>query len=292
MYCKGGIVSLIYGCGGIRAVLTLNIPKMNTSEEDFQPPDFASCSIESLLIIPLQYIFRETQSGKFIFSKSEVSTILRVSMLASEMDAILSLTYDALDRSQKCKSYRKYIEEANKKDGQQYMDSTAISLRALLPIIHVHSKTAEEALAHVTCPSFGITRILNELKDCASDLIRYTEMNYAMADQLDDASSLALDKRAIAEIEEAVVERIEGLCDLTTTSGASKANQKQKEEFIAMADLCESLFPKRQQQQQQQQHIGVAAAAAASSILSPPRHTESQMYAAEALAGLGIGNLK
>ena len=70
----------------------------NDSVHDDFHPNFASCSVEQLLSIPVQYIFQKTQSGKYIFSKSEVSTLLRVSMLASELDAILSLTYDALDR--------------------------------------------------------------------------------------------------------------------------------------------------------------------------------------------------
>ncbi len=57
--------------------------------------NLASCSVESLLSVPLNFIFRETQTGDrgsggtsaasgnhvgFIFSKSECATLLRVSM--------------------------------------------------------------------------------------------------------------------------------------------------------------------------------------------------------------------
>jgi hypothetical protein len=64
-------------------------------------PNLASLSVESLLSVPLRYIFRETQTcdrggggsngtassgnhaASFIFSKSECATLLRVSMAST-----------------------------------------------------------------------------------------------------------------------------------------------------------------------------------------------------------------
>jgi hypothetical protein len=144
------------------------------SNDDFHP-NFSSCSVEQLLSIPIQYIFQTTaSSGKYIFSKSEVSTLLRVSMLASELDAILSLTYDALDRSHKCKTYRKYIEEANKHPKSSNNYARGVSLRALLPILCVHLETADDALKHATSDSFGVTRILGELQSLSADLEKFS----------------------------------------------------------------------------------------------------------------------
>ena len=147
------------------------------SNDDFHP-NFASCSVEQLLSIPIQYIFQKTQSGKYIFSKSEVSTLLRVSMLASELDAILSLAYDALDRSHKCKTYQKYIEVANKhpKSSNDYI--RGVSLRALLPVLSIHLETADDAIKHATSDSFGVTRILGELQSLSADLEKFSAMNY------------------------------------------------------------------------------------------------------------------
>jgi len=55
-------------------------------------PTLTSCSVESLLSIPLQFIFRETTGNgngttarnhrSFIFSKNECATLLRVNMVS------------------------------------------------------------------------------------------------------------------------------------------------------------------------------------------------------------------
>ena len=193
--------------------------------------------------------------------------------LSSELDATLSLAYDALDRSQKCKAYQNYIKQVNNQP-------RGVLLRALLPILSVHSQTAEEALNHVTDESFGISRILNELEACANDLSKFSEQNHTLADQLDcyiapgQNNSLSNEKRAIAEIEEAVVERIENLSVLTT---GSSADDKQKDDegghFTAMSDLCQSLFTKEQTE-------------ATSAQLSANDYSESQMLAADVLSHL------
>lgn len=266
-------------------------------------PDFSSCSVESLLNVPMQFIFRETKTGdrgrrgnarsnqkNFIFSKSEVSTLLRVSMLSSELDAILSLVSDALDRSQKCTTYRKYIEQVNKESASR--NARGILLRALLPILNVHSDTAELALNHATCETFGISRILNELEECANDLGKFGEQNHNMADQLDcynmapgQQNILSNEKRAIAEIEEAIVERIQNLNVLAMGSSAEETRDNEDSPtinafdganaFTSMSDLCEILFTKH--------HL--------STNIAPPRQpvakgqfSESQMNAAEALS--------
>ena len=63
---------------------------MSEKSKDIRHPHLASWSVESLLSVPLQFIFRETQSGErgggnshtsCLFSKSEVSTLLRVTMV-------------------------------------------------------------------------------------------------------------------------------------------------------------------------------------------------------------------
>jgi len=235
----------------------------------------------------MRYIFEETRTcdransinqKSFIFSKGEVSTLLRVSMLSSELDALLSLAYDALDRSQKCKTYHKYIEEANKYPATR--TARGIMLRALLPILAVHSETAEVALNHTTCETFGISRVLNELESCATDLGKFAEQNHTMADQLDcymeagQNNILSNEKRAIAEIEEAVVERIENLSVLAVVTSAdpnqvadTNTSNGRGNSVTAISDLCESLFPR--------EHTEPST--------TVEKATESQMFAAEAL---------
>lgn len=86
-------------------------------------------------------------------------------MLASEMDVILSLVFEALDRSKKCKVYRQLIESGH---GNLY-------LRALLPLLDVHAETAANALNQVTSESFGIHQILMSLDACAVELKKFSE---------------------------------------------------------------------------------------------------------------------
>jgi hypothetical protein len=155
----------------------------------------------------------------------------------------------------------------------------------------VHIDTAEEALSHATCESFGISRILNELETCANDLGKFAEQNHTLADQLENFmapgmnNSLSGEKRAIAEIEEAVVKAIDNLKFLSTYS--SDANVLNEEapltiidngdnSFIAISDLCERLFSHQ-----------------TPSYALPPstdqnRYSESQLTAAQALQGLFV----
>ena len=199
---------------------------------------------------------------------------------------MLFLVYDALDRSQKCKAYCKYIEEVSNSSSAR--NGTGDLLRAVLPILHVHSETTEVALAHATSESFGINRILNELENCADDLRKFAEQNHTLADQLDcymapgQNKVLSNEKRAIADIEDAVVDRIEELTLLAFGSTRETLQNKETSasenegSLAAMSDLCEVLFTKQQTE------------TSLSSILQPQSvgnrsFTESQMFAAEAL---------
>ena len=151
--------------------------------------------------------------------------------LSADLDAMLFLVYDALDRSQKCKAYCKYIEEVRNLSSAR--SGTGDLLRAVLPILHVHSETTEVALAHATSESFGINRVLNELEICAGDLRKFAEQNHTLADQLDcymapgQNNVLSNEKKAIAEIEDAVVDRIE---ELTLLALGSTRETLQNEE--------------------------------------------------------------
>lgn len=194
--------------------------------------------------------------------------------------------YEALNRSQQCKAHRRRIEDAN-----QELSSDSVKgalFRAMLPVLDVHLETAEDALTHATCESFGIIRILNELESCANDLGKFAEQNHTLADQLDHFmasgmnNNLAGDKRAIAEIEEVVVQTIENLKFLSTCKGSNSVHDtgapafNEESSYTLMSDLCESLFP------QQAHSLNNAPPCS----MEKTRYSESQMVAAEALQGL------
>ncbi len=264
---------------------------------------------DALLSVPIEFIFREilqtqllpggvgnqrTNQRTFLFSKSEVTALLRVSMLASELTSTLVLVYDALDRVRKGDVYRNEIIE-----GARHNNNTenGYYLRALLPIIDIHSKTANEALTNVTSDTtFGISRILQELEDCAIELSKFSETNFNMADQLDwtmtagQCSVLSREKRAIAEIEEAVVARITCLKEMaiggatseeevgkaTTTNDViidSTSSNDEHDHFIPMRDLCHQIFKRNDKTE-------------VNLNTSSSEHSQSQITAAEAMTSL------
>lgn len=182
----------------------------------------------------------------------------------------------------------------------------------MLPILHVHLETSNAALSHVTDENFGIPRILNELRECANDLQKFAEQNHTLADQLDNYGQnhiLSIEKRAIAEIEDAIVERIEELNLLSSSleSPTTKQNQNNTKEeglsqssrrssqsrsrkcqstvlseneessiHMSMSDLCGVLF-------HEQQLDPSSAEMSHPMIAGKVEFTESQMNAAEAL---------
>jgi hypothetical protein len=270
---------------------------------------------EALLSVPIEIIFREilqtqimsggkrTNQRTFLFSKSEVTTLLRVSMLASELTTTMTMVYEGLDRVRKGKMYRQDVIEATDNSNNT---TNNMYLRALLPIIEIHSETSQAAINNATSQTttFGnISRILQELDDCAIELSKFSETNFNMADQLDwtmttvggQCSILSKEKRAIAEIEEAVVARITHLKEMaignndsevettttndmirtTTSDDADSRDNHNNDLLIPMRDLCQKIF---QQNEKTECTLNNAS--------SSSEHSQSQITAAEAMASL------
>lgn len=278
----------------------------NNNAADIDDNSMATDDFEALLSVPVEVIFREimqtqTTAGKrtnqrtFLFSKSEVATLLRVTMLASELTTTIVMVYDALDRTRKGKIYRSAIEAATL--SSTHNTSSNVYLRALLPIIDIHSETSQIALNNITCETFGIHRIIQELDDCANELSKFSETNFNMADQLDwtmtgQSSILSKEKRAIAEIEDAVVSRIAHLKEMAIggengtvddktnnddmTDDATKSSSAYHHDlFIPMKDLCQRIF--KQKEEKSEHNLNKT---------SSSEHSQSQINAAEAMASL------
>ncbi|KAL7444305.1 hypothetical protein ACHAXM_009403 [Skeletonema potamos] len=277
----------------------------NKQQGDEDSITAATDDFEALLSVPIEIIFREimqtqiisggkrTNQRTFLFSKSEVTTLLRVSMLASELTTTMTLVYEALDRVRKGKMYRQDVNNYNRG-----------YLRALLPIIEIHSETSQVALDSVTSETFGISRILQELDDCAMELSKFAETNFNMADQLDwtmtvggQGSLLSKEKRSIAEIEEAVVERItylkvmaighsddeekeeidittNNIINASTSDEAASHNHNHNDLFTPMRDLCQKIFEQKEK------------TACNLNNSSSSEHSQSQIIAAEVMASL------
>ena len=282
---------------------TNSIPTMN---DDF----------EALLTVPIEIIFREimqtqiisggkrTNQRTFLFSKSEVTALLRVTMLASELTTTMTMVYEALDRVRKGDMYLNEITNMEAANTPHNHHPNNGYLRALLPIIAINSQTANDALTTVTSDThFSISRILQELDDCAIELSKFSETNFNMADQLDwtmtagQCSVLSREKRAIAEIEEAVVARITCLKemaigstgsgstdeenvettttnDMIETTESNDNNDEHDDRFIPMRDLCHKIF--KQQNEKTEYNLNTSSS----------EHSQSQITAAEAMTSL------
>lgn len=279
--------------------------KVKSSQIDVRMMEPMTDDFEALLSVPMDIIFREIMQTQiisggnranqrtFLFSKSEVTTLLRVSMLAAELSTTMIIVYEALDRARKGNMYRHAIIEANNNG----------SLRTLLPIIEVHLQTVEDALGSVTSSGAtlgSISRILEELDECAIELSKFSETNFNMADQLDwmttgQGSILSREKRAIAEIEEAVCERISQLKSLaidnsddkngehvgdtntkddnTDVTKSPENDDNRNRKVMSMKDLCCHIF---KQKEKVEYNLNTSSS----------EHSQSQITAAEVMTSL------
>ena len=315
----------------------------NLSKVMNDSPDFSSCSVEKLLAVPLEFIFRETRTAQnaavnptsrsslshsphhqnkspsnnqrnFLFSRSEISSLVRVSLLSSELDVLLGLVYKALDRSQKCQAYRQIIQTTHGNNSNE-----TVHFRALLPLIHVHAELTSEVVLNHASESFGISRILNELDACAMELGKFAEQNWNMAEQFDwammpgQSNILSSEKRAIAEIEEIIAERIQNLKGMTmgletsdALGGVGKMNEKTKSDafdqacnedtsFCYMESVCQRVFNQPSLFSSAEGSMPMNVASLEGDALNEENFNESQVSvtvqnAAEALHVLGSLN--
>ena len=293
----------------------------------------SSSSVEDLLSVPLDLILRElptphhasaatTATGaprrkakrRTLLSRSEATTLLRVTQLSIEQDVLVQLASDVLSNAHMCSTLRRRIEDScrvlyggDNNCGDNNSGSSASNagesvppvryprhLLALLPVLSVHADSiTDRTVRHVQAES---QRILTELAQCATTLRQCAEHNWTVSEHLlvdvggamgDGAggttagSNVGRDKESLAEIEEAVCDRIEGLIamavetDSTSNSGDSTSNNNAKSpagsrkrkrgaedasgaipqdvfdvsvdcasgEFVSMVELCCRLFP-------------------------------------------------
>ena len=262
---------------------------------------------------------RRRTRRRTLLSRSEAAALLRVTQLSIEQDALVRLAADVLANAHLCSTLRLRIEDScrvlygsrgdssnNASANNRSEESAPPPVRyprhllALLPILSVHADAiTDRTVRHVQAQS---QRILTELAQCAATLRQCAEHNWTVSEHLlvdvGDAamggarggggadgtaagSNVGRDKESLAEIEEAVCDRIEGLICMAVDTGSSSNNsggsdnaaagsptssRKRKRgaedargaipqdvfdvsvdyttgEFVSMAELCCRLFP-------------------------------------------------
>ena len=203
-------------------------------------------SVESLLSVPLEVVFREIGDGntqtaqsacqatrKPWLTRAEAQCLLRVSMLAHELDVLTRLSEDALARRQWGQSFcRKVLHTEPRKEKESAKVLVHPFLRPIVPILAVHDQFSSQGCLRYI--QMQLDRVVLGLRMCAGTLRNFSEQNFTYADNLLDALGdgiasptnthnpgrvLEREKRKLAELEEELCRRVESiLLDSTSVS--------------------------------------------------------------------------
>jgi len=176
-----------------------------------------------------------------LLSGGEASVLLRVSLLAYELDSLFSVACSALQRLSEIRTLS--LSKCN--IASSFSASTAINRNAmndvsvpqiLQPALGVHSSAARDVLVnHV---SVNIATVMDEMNGLSEMLKEFAYQNWSLAEQLDDALEFAFGgggidggsgggssggaylgerKRCVAEVEEAVCVRIDKVLEMASS---------------------------------------------------------------------------
>lgn len=169
-----------------------------------EPVQAAIPSVESILAVPLEVIFRETlssltqQRSKPLLSRAEAQCFLSIRLLAMELDALMASCAQALEQRHRYGQFARRIAKAK----QPF-------LLSLLPVLHTLGETIPaQALQHYQSQ---LDTTVAALQSLAVTLRQFSEQNWALAESLMDAmpnSTVGTEKRKLSDIQEELIKRI------------------------------------------------------------------------------------
>uniref|UniRef100_A0A7S2MJ65 Uncharacterized protein n=1 Tax=Helicotheca tamesis TaxID=374047 RepID=A0A7S2MJ65_9STRA len=240
-------------------------------------PSSSLSSVESLLSVPIDFILREIvpttahhtlnsnrRARRTLLSRGEACALIKTSQLSVEMDVLLSVAAQAMDKIVTCRQYQKDLLQIH---NNHY-------LRPILPLLDVHGgKIALGAIDHV---AREVGRVMTELASCCVTIRQFAEQNWSVAESLFDTLAetggggdsaeyddgggggdyvragtakrrrvpgrdLAKEKRVVAEVEEAVCDRIDalvGMAAVLPTDGNEGDGAIQNTEQFGLENVC------------------------------------------------------
>ena len=233
-------------------------------------------SVESLLSLPVSFLFRQTKStntrtsstnhiatvSTSLLSRLEASILLQISNLAHEFDHLQKKSIEALHHSRLAQDLSFSLASSSDLSVKPYT-------RSLHPYLQMRGVTLPQKLLQYS--QINIERILEKLKAMNISLKQCCEQNFSVADTLLDTigdendndseggtvGKLAREKSQLAELEEEMSRRIEGLIQMGQEVSDSEEGSDyrgrytdifdqavdENGEFISIAKLCESMFP-------------------------------------------------
>lgn len=187
-------------------------------------------AIENLLSVPLKYILRRTSSSPLspsaaqnktnnphLLSRMEASLLLQITTISYELDALFQMSIEAIENSHTCKAISWEITQ-----------SPNVFLRPLHCLLHIHGKIIpQQVIQYVQNELEGILSdlpvIIQSLRQCAEQNWSVSnalmEMNISMTGT--PVNLLGKEKGLLAEIEDEVCKRLEGLIDVCSSGNES-----------------------------------------------------------------------
>jgi hypothetical protein len=216
------------------------------SEETLEP----ASSVAEILSVPLSVIFREApqpilsasqqRRRKPLLSRAEAQTFLTITMLAQEMDSLVSASAAAFTQKLAYKSFSRRVQNVDHP-----------FLRPLLPLLHVLSdQVPGESLLQI---QNELNRVVADLQAAAFSLRQFSEQNWTLSESLMDAgtngSFLAEQKKHLSDIQEETCNRIDALLQNETISPPSASTtssvvsgDKQTSDGCSMKEYCERVL--------------------------------------------------
>lgn len=186
------------------------------SENQHDPNSFNA--IEKLLSVPLHYILRRTSSqnnNPHLLSRMEAALLLQITTISYELDSLFQMSIEAIENSHTCKIISEDIH-----------NSSNAFLRPIHCLLHTYGRIVpQQVIQHVQNHLEGILGhfpiIIQSLRQCA-------EQNWSVSNALLDMNMggmsinmLGKEKGLLAEIEEEVCKRLEGLMDVCNEEDAT-----------------------------------------------------------------------
>lgn len=235
----------------------------NCHFQNIVPVETSQCSIEAMLSVPLEVIFRDSpptsllsmtqhqqqQRNKPLLTRVEAQTLIRTSQLAFEIDVLVQLTSDVLSDKVWCRSMSENLER--KKNP---------FLKSLLPLLAVHGEVVPNAAIRTF--QHKLDNVMAEMERCVLALRQYSEQNWTVAESLMDAlgyqlddvddggaavSPLATEKRILGDIEEELCRRIEALLGIAPVAREGIRSNQEDDVLdldfkTSMAEFCNRSF--------------------------------------------------
>lgn len=159
--------------------------------------------------------------------------MLRIALLSRELDLLVELTSQALERRVSCRHVRSMIRGTP-------------TLRSLVPLLELHGTILPRAA--LCYFQIEMERVLRSFEICTVALKQYSEQNWTMSDSLLDAFGgstvissahvLANEKKILSDLQEELSKRIDHL----TMNKGNIFDDYTTEDDLCMATICNRLF--------------------------------------------------